>query len=716
MPWTGSDDDVHGERRWFELEKTATRLREKVGFVKVREEQSFPAICFLPNCGGQPGHLVTGQGPKGVCVASSWSGMATLRAKPAQPEELECDMEDSEGPCDGCSFKLGKSKGGPLSVMEGLLLAGKMHAAIRDNDVPRVRKLLDMGADINKENKEGFSPVWQAARYNLVETLRALIAYGGALIDAPSVTVDQYHWSPVFIAAKRNSTDALRILITAGADVNAPEKREDESPVYVASMHDNAEALRVLIDLGGADINAADKSKQNPVWIAAKHNNSAALRVLLADGERCCACEVGCTRVAGGRAVCDLCAMVNPFRHPFKRYTAADIHRGNLRGETPAWIAAQNECVDALRLLLASGADAWAADEGGRTPIFAAAEQGSVGAVSVLIEAGADTNVPDLQGRTPVFAAASANKIDVLQMLLNAGADVHTPDFFDRAPIWVASALNSVNSLQMLIDASADVNSRGPGLNTPLHAAVQSNALGALSTLIDAGGDALACNKFGKTPLAVAEESSHRSAAVLLRSRLHCTCKEADLVCKCLCGKPPPGEVDDPMAETNSSVGSTASESGLVMVSASQDEHDCMQVLLQVSGLCEIFLVGGNHSDGTPAYDQELLRIRRKTLRCVSVSNAPDERLKRMFAVVFVVGGHVSETQHVCAPDQHSSPASPDHERSVKHASRTAIPSLAGGQSEAESEETVFCFAKDETRRDRWMAVFQRHGIAIRSV
>ena len=31
MPWTGSDDDVHGERRWFELEKTATRLREKVG-------------------------------------------------------------------------------------------------------------------------------------------------------------------------------------------------------------------------------------------------------------------------------------------------------------------------------------------------------------------------------------------------------------------------------------------------------------------------------------------------------------------------------------------------------------------------------------------------------------------------------------------------------------------------------------------------------------
>ena len=98
------------------------------------------------------------------------------------------------------------------------------------------------------------------------------------------------------------------------------------------------------------------------------------------------------------------------------------------------------------------------------------------------------------------------------------------------------------------------------------------------------------------------------------------------------------------------------------------------------------------------------------------MSNAPDERLKRMFAVVFVVGGHVSETQHVCAPDQRSSPASHDHERSVKHASRAAIPSLAGGQSEAESEETVFFFAKDETRRDRWMAVFQRHGIAIRSV
>ena len=68
--------------------------------------------------------------------------MATFRAKQAQSEEMECDVEDSEGPCDGCRFKLDESTGRQLSEMEWLLLAGKMHAAIRGNAVPRVRKLV----------------------------------------------------------------------------------------------------------------------------------------------------------------------------------------------------------------------------------------------------------------------------------------------------------------------------------------------------------------------------------------------------------------------------------------------------------------------------------------------------------------------------------------------------------------------------------------------
>ena len=234
---------------------------------------------LLPsNCAGQ---LLAGKARR-VCVASSWYGMATLRAKPAQPEELECDMEDSEGPCDGCSFKLGKSKGGPLSVMEGLLLAGKMHAAIRDNDVPRVRKLLDMGADINKENKEGFSPVWQAARYNLVETLRALIAYGGALIDAPSVTVDQYHWSPVFIAAKRNSTDALRILITAGADVNACNAGGD-TPLILASLNGHGAIVDALLR-AGANVHATDQFGSCALFYASRQGHCGLLDALIDRG------------------------------------------------------------------------------------------------------------------------------------------------------------------------------------------------------------------------------------------------------------------------------------------------------------------------------------------------------------------------------------------------------------------------------------------------
>lgn len=75
---------------------------------------------------------------------------------------------------------------------------------------------------------------------------------------------------------------------------------------------------------------------------------------------------------------------------------------------------------------------------GGMTPLHHAARQGNLQAVKALIAGGADLNVASFDSTTPLSIAVLNSQFDVAIELIKAGADVNKPlTYVNAAPLWL---------------------------------------------------------------------------------------------------------------------------------------------------------------------------------------------------------------------------------------------------------------------------------------
>jgi ankyrin len=90
--------------------------------------------------------------------------------------------------------------------------------------------------------------------------------------------------------------------------------------------------------------------------------------------------------------------------------------------------AAINNRVDAIRFLLAHGANIDATNRTGFTALHHAAEAGSVDATRVLLAAGADPKHTTLEGMTPLARARQEGFVEVAELLEAAERGVRPPN------------------------------------------------------------------------------------------------------------------------------------------------------------------------------------------------------------------------------------------------------------------------------------------------
>jgi ankyrin repeat protein len=147
--------------------------------------------------------------------------------------------------------------------------------------------------------------------------------------------------------------------------------------------------------------------------------------------------------------------------------------------------------LEILKLLIEHGADvnAYGIADRGQTPLGAAVLAGQVEAVRTLIAAGADLNKP-------------TGLIEQLRM----------------PPLSLAVEWKRTEVIRVLIEAGADLNGTGPLGRTALHDAAHAGELDIVRTLVEAGADVNQPDKDGISPLALARERKHAEIVKLLEA------------------------------------------------------------------------------------------------------------------------------------------------------------------------------------------------------
>ena len=148
-----------------------------------------------------------------------------------------------------------------------------LSAAI-NGDVSLVERLLQEGVPVDCAVDEvDYTALSPAAQFNRTDVIRLLLQKGADVNKR-----DRFGRTPVHHAARDNSTEAIAMLIEHGASINITDD-EGDTPVHWAVRWNKTEAIAMLIK-HGASINMTTDMGYKPFDWASRHKSEAAVRML----------------------------------------------------------------------------------------------------------------------------------------------------------------------------------------------------------------------------------------------------------------------------------------------------------------------------------------------------------------------------------------------------------------------------------------------------
>lgn len=326
--------------------------------------------------------------------------------------------------------------------------------AARSGSAAAVEILLDNSAVVDaREQWHGQTALMWAAAHGHADVIRRLIAHGADVNARSSIEEWERQWTaeprakwlppggmtPLLFAAREGRVAAMDVLIDSGADIDATTP-DGISGAVLALINGHYDAAAAIIEAGG-DPNLVDVSGRGALYAAVDFNtmpksNRPAPHVL--ENEHSAFDIIGMLLAAGADPNAQL-EQLAPYR--------AKLDRGNdtvlRKGTTPLLRAAKAADLDAMRLLLAHGADPTLTTDSGVNALMLAAgvgtteqdttgrdktESQAIAAMELLLQQGLDINAVDSRGRTALHGAALQGYDEVVRALARLGAQLDIED------------------------------------------------------------------------------------------------------------------------------------------------------------------------------------------------------------------------------------------------------------------------------------------------
>jgi ankyrin repeat protein len=389
-------------------------------------------------------------------------------------------------------------------------------SAIRHGNLEIVKFLVSKGADVNLDDEYDVTPLHIAAKHGQLETAKFLVSKGAEVDSKDNLSI-----TPLWYAALYGAEDIANFLISRGADINVRSdfgksllqaasigglldlmkvmlyRRVDEdelnTTLLLASMAGRAEAVRFLLDQR-ANLRFHD-SGMTPFTAAARYGHIGVMQLLMKKGvgidetnsinwtallfaARSCRVEAVRFLIAEGA---DVNANDN-FGRTVLMYAASPFRQGDdpFNKEVPE----KEDCLDILRLLIASGANINERaiddnnsviairvidyDEKGFTALMYAARGGRIEIAGLLLDSGADINFKSDDGIDALLIAVREGDSEMVELLIDRGADINTKDANGRTPLIYAVKWKHVSIFETLIEKGANVNEKDKGGRTAL--------------------------------------------------------------------------------------------------------------------------------------------------------------------------------------------------------------------------------------------------------
>jgi ankyrin repeat protein len=432
--------------------------------------------------------LIQGLGLVGV-LALSLSVMLSAAAAPVADAAMKRDTEAVRTLIKG---------GADVNAAQGDGMTA-LHWASRHGDAAMTQMLLFAGANVRATTRlGGYTPLLMAAEHGHAAVISALIA-GGADVKAGNALGT----TPLMLAAASGNATAVTTLVENGAEIEAREKTFGQTPLMFATANNRVEAIQALIK-AGADVKATSKvvnvgslSSQEQEFLSQASGSGAQqggggqgrTGQVVAAGTTPAAPAAapgagggGGRRGGGGQPGIDRPYFYNELI-------------GTQGGVTALMLAARSGYADAVKTLVAAGADVNQVSAGDKTsPLLIATINGQFDLAQWLLEQGANPNAAAQNGVTPLYAALNVTwapralypqprafnqqqttYLSFMKALLEKGADPnlrltrkvwYSEYNFDLAgvdeigatPMWRAAFAGDVAAMALLMEYGADPN------------------------------------------------------------------------------------------------------------------------------------------------------------------------------------------------------------------------------------------------------------------